>query len=1364
MSRNKPQEHNRMKFNKWKWVLVCLLLLLPGWFLYARYLGPTRIALVNFPDFAYAPFLEVNDNPFVRIERVWLKEEESTNLNGYSVMYLFGKGTPVTEAGGRSIREAMAKGVKIHSSAHANAESYFSNLADENREMVEGYFANGGRENTRRLLNFSRRVLDRKVLFSETVREPLAIPNDLFFHLGDELFFETFVEYQNFYAEKGLYKENAPKVALVTTNMGPRNSDRNHVDMLIGELEKAGLNVYPISGSGKRLQFLKEIEPSLVFLLPHGRFVRDQVEEGVAWLRERNIPLLCPISVYHPHDEWIRDQRGMEGGMLSSFIVLPEVDGGTTPYVYGAQFTNKQGLYVFGGIPGRVEKLVQLAKKWLALQEKPNAEKKVAIYYYKGPGQNAMVASGMEVAPSLLNLLRHLKANGYETGELPKDENELIERIQKEGPVLGAYAKGTIQEFLDKGNPELVDVGTYLDWCRQDLEPEMYDDIVKNYGEAPGEYLSVRKGDKSYIAVGRVRFGNVVLLPQPLPAYGENEIELIHGAKKAPPHPYAASYLWAKNGFGCDVIMHFGTHGSLEFTPWKQVGLSEHDWPDALVGGLPHLYLYIVHNVGEGIAAKRRSYATLVSYITPPYTGSDLYGELHALHDKMHGYLGTSDEALQAAYLESIKKMVLAAGLHKDLGLDGLEKQALTRDMFDRIHNHLHVLEQEKITKGLYVLGEPYANEEVLTTARLMAIDPLSFSMAKLDRLAGKVTQEQLDDLHYFEDVYRMKASEMIDRILHKEATPDDYLTPADRQSLERWDENRSADGGENLAQLPEKEKERIAAIRTYRDTLLSVGRYAEAVAGSSAAELQSLINGLNGGYISPSPGGEPVFNPEAVPTGRNLYAIDVEKTPTEEAMVLGKGFAEKLIAARLAATGQYPRKIAFTLWAFELVRDQGTTLAEIFYLLGVEPVKDSRGVVHDVRLIPAEQLQRPRIDVVVQTSGLFRDVATSRIYLINKAVKLASEARETEEYKNYVREGTQKAEEVMKEKGLSPLEARKFAVARVFGELNGGYGSGINELVEAGDKWETEEEISDTYLKNMGAVYTKENWAHYQEGIFTAALQDTEVVIHPRSLNGWGPLSIDDIYEYMGGINAAIRRVTGKDPEGYFNDLRNKQNPKVQDVKEAIWVEARTTVFNPKYINGLKEGGASSAEQFAEAFRNVYGWNVMKPKAIDKEIWESLYRIYVQDEYRLDLEKFFRDKNPYALQEMTAVMLETIRKGYWQADEATIKAIADLHVRLVRDHQAGCSGFVCDNAKLRQMIAGAVSPELKEVYQKEIAAVRTGKALENKEGMKLKKEEITLKKVKEMMADNLSAVVSMLLIVGIFSMAVIFGVIRRRN
>ena len=428
-----------------------------------------------------------------------------------------------------------------------------------------------------------------------------------------------------------------------------------------------------------------------------------------------------------------------------------------------------------------------------------------------------------------------------------------------------------------------------------------------------------------------------------------------------------------------------------------------------------------------------------------------------------------------------------------------------------------------------------------------------------------------------------------------------------------------------------------------------------------------------------------------------------------------------------MTANGKYPEKVSFTLWSTDFISSEGATIAQILYLLGVEPMRDGFGYIRSLRLIPSEQLGRPRIDVVVQTSGQLRDIAASRLELINDAIAMAAEARD-EAYGNYVRKGFEDAERLLLEKGFSPADARKYAGERIFGGLNGSYGTGIMGLVEKGDAWESEEEIARQYIHNMGALYSangSEAWGEAREGVFEAALLNTSVVVQPRSSNTWGPLSLDHVYEFMGGMSAAVRHVTGNDPTGYFNDFRNTGRPKVQGLKEAIGVETNSTVFNPKYIREMMKGEASSMETFAETFRNTYGWNAMKPSAIDQHIWNKYYDVYVEDAYDLGLEKTFSEKNPYALQEMTAVMLESARKGMWHATDVQLREVAELHTRLVSEHAAGCSGFICDNAKLRDFIASKVDKEAAESYNKNIDAARQVQLEEqNENNVVLQKEE----------------------------------------
>ena len=368
------------------------------------------------------------------------------------------------------------------------------------------------------------------------------------------------------------------------------------------------------------------------------------------------------------------------------------------------------------------------------------------------------------------------------------------------------------------------------------------------------------------------------------------------------------------------------------------------------------------------------------------------------------------------------------------------------------------------------------------------------------------------------------------------------------------------------------------------------------------------------------------------------------------------------------------PRKVSYTLWSGEFIETEGATIAQVLYMLGVEPVRDAFGRVSDLRLIPSRELGRPRIDVVVQTSGRLRDLGASRLFLISRAVEMAAAAKD-DAFENQVTAGSIETERLLIEKGISPKDAREMSTYRVFGGMNGNYGTGITGIVEAGDRWENEKELADTYLNNMGAYYGSEkDWETFRQFAFEAALSRTDAVVQPRQSNTWGALSLDHVYEFMGGMNLAVRKVTGKDPDAYLSDYRNRNNVRMQEVKEAIGVESRTTIFNPNYIREKMKGESSSAGTFAEIIRNTYGWNVMKPKAVDPQMWNEIYEVYVKDKYQLNLKEYFSRQNPAALQEITAVMMETARKGMWKASEQQLKDIAALHTELVNGYAPACS------------------------------------------------------------------------------------------
>ena len=311
-------------------------------------------------------------------------------------------------------------------------------------------------------MNYNRRVLDGKKLFCKPFSKPIKLPEDVFFSTEADVFFETYEEYQAYYEAHGLFRRGRPRVCLAVYGWGLNSANRGYVNDLIQVLKERNLNVYPIAGRKKRLEFIEKIDPDLIITTSLGRLGRNDTAKALSLLKDLNVPLLHPVDIYRPYDQWKEDQRGIRGGLLSQQIVIPEMDGAIEPFSISAQFANKDGFYRLEEIPGRLKALVARVERWLILRQKENSEKRVAVIYFKGPGQNAMRVAGLDVVPSLLNLLRHLKQSGFNTGPLPETADELAKQIQRRGPVIGRYAKGAFNDFLAHGDPEFIPAETYV--------------------------------------------------------------------------------------------------------------------------------------------------------------------------------------------------------------------------------------------------------------------------------------------------------------------------------------------------------------------------------------------------------------------------------------------------------------------------------------------------------------------------------------------------------------------------------------------------------------------------------------------------------------------------------------------------------------------------------------------------------------------------------------------------------------------------------------------------------------------------------------------------------------------------------------
>ena len=1352
------------------------LLVAAGYSVWHFWAKPTRIAFANYPEYILAPLLDQEINPMIEAVPLQWTEKSGPELKKYDFVIFFGMGLNFTEAQQEILRNLKTP---VYTTASTRSETALATLSEKQKKDIQNYLRYGGKKNFRHLLDYIRYEVDGKRIRAPKPEPPAKVEHKTYFHIREEDAFHRFDQSMDWYRKSDRYKVNAPLICLLSGNGG------GALESLINALEKKGLNVVAANGMWSIAGDLDKIKPDLIIYQPHGRLGEDAVK----FLKKHNIPLFCPIKVNEEYGKYLKDQRGMTGGMLSQSITMPELDGGTTPFVLSALFRNKRGLLEFRTIPDRLERFAELVRKTVMLKRIPNRDKKIALIYYGSISKEAATA-GLWISQSVLNILRRLQAEGYTTGPLPASVDELDRELKTNNAVFGTNA-GLMhaREKLESAHVQtvLIKPEEYAQWVKKSMPSDLYKSVTDRYGEFPGKSFRTNDGN---MLLGRIRFGNVILMPQSLPGEGSDETKLIHGAKMSPPHTYLATYLYIRHGFKADAMMHLGTHGSLEFTPWKQVALSSYDWPDVLVGEMPHFYLYIINNIGEAQIAKRRSYAAMVSHLTPPFMNAEAFGYISDLHEKLHLFETADNVKLKAAYGKSIIDIVKREHIDRDLKLSGeLAKGNLTSADLDRIEHFLHEITDAKVNRGMYIIGRPYSKAEADETARLMTVDAIADALFKADLAAGKVSPEKRKDRSFYRKNYLFKAHERAKQAL---LNPEPF-----KKKSAAVKPPRNHRGGMTAGASPETMRKMMqsgklpdgrdippammAAMQSMMKTTppgrrsvpkpqpapeeITFRARADLLA-STEAELKAILNAFSGGYLEATSGGDPILNPDTVPTGKNLYGIDPERTPTRESYAVGKELADALIAEKLRTTGKYPKKVGFSLWGGEFIRTQGTNIGEIFYLLGVEPVWDSRGRVQDVRLIPLSELKRPRIDVIIQTSGQFRGAATSRMKLIDKAVRLAAMDPDGE-FANYVKAGSLEVVKAMIASGMSAEQAKVLGSSRIFGGVNGNFGTGVTGMAQNTGRWDDTKVIADLYLNNMGALYTEGHWGEHIPGVFKAALTNTDTVVQSRSSNSWGPLSLDHVYEFTGGLSLAARQVTGRDPSAYFNDLRNPGSARIQEAGEAAMAEARSTVLNPKYIREMMKEGAAATGSFTEVFRNTLGWEIMKPDLLEDHLWQAYKETYVDDKLKLNMREFFEKNNPAALQEMTGIMLEAVRKEFWKADAETVKQIARTHAELMKKFDLPPTR----NEKLREMIRKNLQdPELRKAYERQIAKMVERQHREA--AARKKADEVTGRKLKEQTLEppqsdknrNRSALMVIAGIVVLALAAVILGNRRKKN
>jgi magnesium chelatase subunit H len=957
-----------------------------------------------------------------------------------------------------------------------------------------------------------------------------------------------------------------------------------HYDGVIAALEQRGLRVIPAFASGLDARdaidryFMEDGRAcidALVsltgFSLVGGPAYNDSkaAEEVLAQL---NVPYLVAHPVeFQTLQEWQGSERGLMPVESTIMVAIPELDGGTGPMVFGGRSTGEDAARSrdMHSHPERAAMLAARAAKLVDLRRSERAARRLAIVLFNFPPDagNTGTAAYLSVFESLWRTLKGLAAHGYDV-EVPASVDELRERIiHGNAQLRGTHANVHTTVGVDshvRREP----------WLRQ---------IESQWGPAPGKQLA----NANSIFVLGAQFGSVFVGVQPSVGYEGDPMRLLFEKGFAPTHAFSAFYRWIREDFKAHAVLHFGTHGALEFMPGKQTGLSGDCWPDRLIGDLPNIYLYASNNPSEATIAKRRSAATVVSYLTPPVVQAGLYRGLADLKASLERW-----RAMQPDDQESVEERVHLAELIQtqaqavDLEPAGAAwEPAVAERQVATLTNRVLELEYTLIPHGLHVVGEPCTRPERMEMLAAMAntTHGLALQPASLEALCD--------------------------------------LVPA----------------AEVLALSG------IAADATRLQAVEELGRTAQLL--SEDHELPALMAALDGHFIRPAAGGDLLHNPAILPTGRNVHGFDPFRIPSTFACQDGARQAQRLLDRHLQDSHALPETVAIVLWGTDNLKSEGGPIAQVLALLGAKPRFDTYGRLAGAQLVPLAELGRPRIDVLVTVSGIFRDLLPLQTKLLADAAFLAATADEPAEH-NFVRKH---AIAYQAEHGCD-IET---AALRVFGNADGAYGSNVNHLIENG-RWEEEDELAETYTRRKSFAFTRGGKVVQQGALLQSVLANTQLAYQNLDSVDLGVTTVDHYFDTLGGISRAIRRASGGKAAPVYIGDQTQGAGTVRSLSEQVALETQTRMLNPKWYEGMLEHGYEGVRQIEAHITNTMGWSATTGE-VAPWVYQKLTQTFV-------LDKQMRDRlaqlNPTASAKVARRLIEAQERKYWDPDEGTLAAL----------------------------------------------------------------------------------------------------------
>ncbi|MDO8841665.1 cobaltochelatase subunit CobN [Methanocalculus sp.] len=1079
---------------------------------------------------------------------------------------------------------------------------------------VSAYATHGGEENYRRMIRLLSAVVAGD---TSRIEEPHQLPWEGIYHPDAP---DTFLSPEEYLAWRP--KRHPSRVGIVFSRAYWANGDILAVDALIREIETFAdvITIFCLSGGDLALgarsgpEVAGEWFGSDVDLIINLQPVFRSGDQGVAegCFERLDCPVIHPLLLYHQsQEEWLTSTLGLPPMECAWSVALPEMQGMIEMLPFGSEEGE-----IHLPIPERIDRITNRVRSWLTLRAKDPADRKIAFILHNKPCSSveATVGAGahLDTLESTARILHVMQAAGYRVFP-PADGDELIGTIL-DRRAISDFRWTTVSSIVRSGGAlALIGEEEYRGWFSE-LDPMVRSQMVAAWGEPPGEEIDgippamVHEGQ---IIVTGVSYGNAVVCVQPKRGCAGSRCDgsackILHDPEVPPTHQYLATYRWLERVFGADLVIHVGTHGNLEFLPGKSAAPSGRCFPDLMIGSMPHLYIYNADNPPEGTIAKRRAAAVLISHMQTVMQASGLYGELKELETLLDEYTrAEADDPARAHSLQHlIADAVTASGLSEEIGMpaghDGFSEYVL------RLHRSLGEIASSRIPDGMHIFGERPSGEDRIRFIHAAARFDDAISAALFGPGYGNEPLKNREESEYA----------FVTAILSGATDADAVLIACGRPPLPGT----------------------AAQIALLRELIRSLEKGIK-----ETDEIAALLHGMEGGFIQPGPSGLITRGrPDILPTGRNFYSLDPATVPTKAAWMVGKRLADALIATYREEHGEYPRSVAMYWQSTDLMWADGEQFAAILHLIGVEPIWRSGRVV-SFRIIPIEELGRPRIDLTIRVSAILRDCFFSSIELLDSAFSLVSALDEPDEG-NPIRAHT-------RESGTS---------RRLFSSRPGTYGNGVNLAVFA-SAWREEKDLAEIFIEWNGYSYGNGDAGTIDQSGFSALLSTVQATFNKTSTDEYDLTGCCCYFGIHGGMTAAARHLSDHPVESYYGDTRTPSQVEVRTLAAEIQRVVRSKILNPVWIEGMRRHGYKGGGDIAKRVGTIYGWEASTGE-VDDRIFDDITKTFVLDE---ENRTFFREQNPFALEEIGRRLLEAEARGLWKPDPEISEGLRETYLEV---------------------------------------------------------------------------------------------------